>query len=420
VSDTVYLDPLFVITNEAHNLDFVVTIPLSFVAQSKGRRLVLILNLSSRLFMLCWAVLFTYLDALLPKGSIAIGPMLSFLGGDCVLNSIMYSLASDLTDDPVRRATYFGYMSSVSYVVALLGPALSSITMSILLSLPFFLGIGLLVAALSTIARLPVHETRRPESPTESRADDEATQSLLSSPVVKAQDARKTTLSSTIAHARSLFRLVTSHPRNFSLLLFSFFLTSLASSDTKLLVQYISGRYHWTFASAGYLISGKAVINFTLLTVIIPRVLRTRTFTGSDSIDRINVQYANYCLVVSIIGALGIALAAWMWILVPSLLVYAIGSALPIFTLSLLKSPAICPQSDMGDEERASSTGTANTQIFSIVMLVKTMGSLVGAPLMAALWVGGIGVGGMGLGMPFFVSSACYVLAIFVFLSISV
>lgn len=420
MSATVYLDPLFLTTDEAHNPDFVVTIPLSFVAQSKGRRLVLILNLSSRLFMLCWAVLFTYLDVLLPKTSIAIGPMLSFLGGDCVLNSIMYSLASDLTDDPVRRATYFGYMSSVSYVVALLGPALSSITMSILLPLPFFLGIGLLLAALPTIARLPAHETRRPNSPIESRADDEVTQSLLSSPVLKAQDARKSTLSSIIEHMRSLVRLVTSHPRNFSLLLFSFFLTSLASSDTKLLVQYISGRYHWTFASAGYLISGKAVINFTLLTVIIPRVLRTRTFTGSDSVDKTNVRYANYCLVVSIIGALGIALAAWMWILVPSLLVYAIGSALPIFTLSLLKSPAICLQNDLGDEERASSAGTANTQIFSIVMLVKTMGSLVGAPLMAALWVGGIGVGGMGLGMPFFVSSACYVLAIFVFLSISV
>lgn len=370
--------------------------------------------------MLCWAVLFTYLDVLLPKTSIAIGPMLSFLGGDCVLNSIMYSLASDLTDDPVRRATYFGYMSSVSYVVALLGPALSSITMSILLPLPFFLGIGLLLAALPTVARLPARETRRPNSPTESRADDEVTQSLLSLPILKAQDARKSTLSSIIEHIRNLVRLVTSHPRNFSLLLFSFFLTSLASSDTKLLVQYISGRYHWTFASAGYLISGKAVINFTLLTVIIPRVLRTRTFTGSDSIDKTNVRYANYCLVVSIIGALGIALAAWMWILVPSLLVYAIGSALPIFTLSLLKSPAICPQNDLGDEERASSAGTANTQIFSIVMLVKTMGSLVGAPLMAALWVGGIGVGGMGLGMPFFVSSTCYVLAIFVFLSISV
>lgn len=43
-------------------------------------------------------------------------------------------------------------------------------------------------------------------------------------------------------------------------------------------------------------------------------------------------------------------------------------------------------------------------QDFSIVMLVKTLGSLVGAPLMAVLWVCGMEVGGVGLGLPYFVS----------------
>lgn len=403
--------------NVAHAAaDFIMTIPLTFLARSKGRRLVLTLNLSSRLFMLAWAVIFTYLDTRIPKMAIVVGPTLSFLGGDCVLNSMMYSLASDLTEDPVRRATYFGYMSSVSYVVALLGPALSSATMSVMLPLPFFLGIGLLLAGLPTIARLPSQNSGR-TAETTSPSDEEVTQGLLSSPVLKARDARGLSVfSSVISHIRSLLRLVTSHPGNFSLLLFSFFLTSLASSDTKLLVQYISGRYQWTFASAGYLISGKAVVNFTLLTIVIPRFLRRRTFTEANSIDVTNVRYANYCLAVSIVGALGIALAAGMWMLIPSLLVYAVGSALPIFTLSLLKSPVICPQRDPEEEESAGSNG----QIFSIVMLVKTMGSLLGAPLMAALWVGGIGIGGMGMGLPFFISSACYAMAIFVFFSIRV
>ncbi len=36
--------------------------------------------------------------------------------------------------------------------------------------------------------------------------------------------------------------------KKFQILLCSFFLTALASSDTKLLVQYISKRYEWTFA----------------------------------------------------------------------------------------------------------------------------------------------------------------------------
>lgn len=396
------------------------TIPLSFVAQSKGRRLVLILNLASRIFMLSSAVLFAYLDTHVPKMAVVVGPMLSFLGGDCVLNSIMYSLASDITDDPMRRATYFGYMSSVSYVVALLGPALSSVTMSILLPLPIFLGIVLLLAAFPTIARLPSRDSGH-STGDGSEPEREVTQGLLSSPVLKARDARgPSTFSSIIGHIRSLLSLVTSHPRNFSLLLLSFFLTSLASSDTKLLVQYISGRYQWTFASAGYLLSGKAVVNFTLLTVILPRFLRTRTPLEAGGIDATNVRYANYCLAVSIAGALGIAVAASIWILIPSLLVYAVGSALPIFTLSLLKCPAICPQGDLEEEQSVSWSGAANGQIFSIVMLVKTLGSLIGAPLMAALWVGGIGIGGMGLGLPFFVSSACYASAILVFFSIKV
>jgi hypothetical protein len=73
-------------------------------------------------------------------------------------------------------------------------------------------------------------------------------------------------------------------------------------------------------------------------------------------------------------------------------MVYALGSALPVFTMSLVKSPLIAlPNSDVQD--------------FSIVMLTKTLGSLVGAPLMTVLWVWAIKLGGTGLGLPYFVSA---------------
>jgi hypothetical protein len=79
-------------------------------------------------------------------------------------------------------------------------------------------------------------------------------------------------------------------------------------------------------------------------------------------------------------------------------MVYALGSALPVFTMSLVKSPLIAlPGSDIQD--------------FSIVMLTKTLGSLVGAPLMTVLWVQAIKIGGMGLGLPYFVSAVCVRLA---------
>jgi hypothetical protein len=77
---------------------------------------------------------------------------------------------------------------------------------------------------------------------------------------------------------------------------------------------------------------------------------------------------------------------------IAALVVYALGSALPVFTMSLVTSPLIAlPNSDIQD--------------FSIVMLTKTLGSLVGAPLMSTLWVCAIRIGGAGLGLPYFVSA---------------
>lgn len=75
-----------------------------------------------------------------------------------------------------------------------------------------------------------------------------------------------------------------------------------------------------------------------------------------------------------------------------ALIIYAAGSALPVFTMSLVKSPLIAIlDSDIQD--------------FSIVMLTKTLGSLVGAPLMTVLWVHAMRLGGVGLGLPYFASA---------------
>lgn len=62
-------------------------------------------------------------------------------------------------------------------------------------------------------------------------------------------DSSPSILQSIIPAIRKLVRSVTGR-RNFQILLCSFFLTTLASSDTRLLVQYISKRYEWTFAQA--------------------------------------------------------------------------------------------------------------------------------------------------------------------------
>ncbi|KAK4159212.1 major facilitator superfamily domain-containing protein [Cladorrhinum sp. PSN259] len=395
--------------------DFVMAIPLGFVAERYGRRTVLWLNLVPRFCMVVWAVTVGYFEHLLPTKALLASPMLSVLGGDCVFNSIVYALTSDLTENRVLRASYFGYVSSTSYVVALIGPALASATMSALLWLPFYIGITLLAAAIWAVRALPPDQALSSGLGTNGISDS-SRQPLLSSPVLKALDARHSPWQAITKRFWLMRDILTTRPRNFALLLLSMFLTSLASADTKLLVQYISKRYHWTFASAGYLLSGKAVVNFVLLTIVIPRLLAWRSCKrrDDDTQDEMYLTYTKICIAISVVGAVAISLADAVYLLVPSLFLYALGSALPIFTLSLLKSPSVSPPLDTGNGTDMETALAEETQVFSIVMLIKTLGSLVGAPLVAACWIRGIALGGGALGLPYMVSAGCYAAAVFV------
>ncbi|KAI6398671.1 hypothetical protein MCOR20_009133 [Pyricularia oryzae] len=417
--------------------DLVMTIPLGFVAERYGRRLVLLLNLVPRIAMLAWAVVVGYFENVLPVGLLYLAPMLSVLGGDCVFNSITYAFAAGLTEDNVLRATYFGYMSSITYIVALVGPAFASGTMSLNIWLPFIIGISLLFLASRVVPLIP-----------DSRHDQRQEESLANAPTSSFPKLHSSqpAIQAIVHRLNFLYTFVASRPRNFAFLLASMFLTSLASADTKLLVQYISQRYTWSFSSAGYLLSAKACVNFVLLTAVVPSLLRARARKSTGSAERQNLFWANACLVMSVAGATFIGLAPTVWLLVPAMGVYALGSALPVFTLSLLKSPQVSPvqqnpkdddddDDDDDDGYHGTSTPTSvtgitgggrlsseshDTTVFSVVMLVKTVGSLVGVPIVTSLWIVGIDLRFEGLGLPYFVSAGCYFAALVVLYRINV
>lgn len=142
------------------------------------------------------------------------------------------------------------------------------------------------------------------------------------------------------------------------------------------------------------MLSAKAIVNFMLLAVVVPRLIRrsmsAHAVHGSEA--RLNFLGAEVSIVISIIGVLCVALAFRFWMLLAALIIYALGSALPVFTMSLVKSQVIA-------------LGDSDSQDFSTVMLTKTLGSLVGAPLMASLWIQAIKLGGWRLGLPYFISA---------------
>ncbi|KAI1261976.1 major facilitator superfamily domain-containing protein [Xylariaceae sp. FL1019] len=377
--------------------DSVTTIPLTFVSERFGRKFALWLNIVPRFFMLCWILSVSYFENSLPPRAAIAGAALSVLGGDTVFNSLVYSLASSLADDDVVRAVYFSRMQALTSVLGFLSPAIASATMTVRLTLPFWLGLLLLMLASVTISCLPATDTRMDDL-------NDAGRPLISSPTLKAQVTRESLITSISNRLHELISCVGTV--QLALLLLSMFLTSLASSDTKLLAQYISKRYHWTFAAAGYLLSAKAGVNFIVLSIIIPFLLSKRGRTSQNMSDKAHLRYARFCVIASAFGAFAIGVSASVWVLFPSLLIYAIGVPLSIFTLSLANSPNLW----LRDQSLEAGTANPRTHIFSIVMMTKTLGSLIGQPFMAALWYYGIDV--RAYGSPYLASSVVYLLAL--------
>jgi hypothetical protein len=222
----------------------------------------------------------------------------------------------------IYSTAYFSYISSTSYVVSFLGPTLASFTMSRNLWLPFWLNIALLACAVPIIGLLPslaVKTIATGEIICEAEEVGPLLESRSASPpqYTIAFETQPSVFKSILSAVRKMRVVITSRA-NFQILLFSMFLTSLASSDTRLLVQYISKRYEWTFAQAGYMLSAKAIVNFTLLVLIVPRLSiwcrpHSKRMHGAGVWDSFVLARAS--IFVSVLGVLCVALAARFWML---------------------------------------------------------------------------------------------------------
>ena len=78
--------------------------------------------------------------------------------------------------------------------------------------------------------------------------------------------------------------------------------------------------------------------------------------------------------------------------LVTAFFVYALGSAIPEFTLSLVAHHSVAGESK------------SNAMDYSVIMICKFAGNMCGLPTMTVLWTKGIGFGGWLLGLPYFTS----------------
>ena len=77
-----------------------------------------------------------------------------------------------------------------------------------------------------------------------------------------------------------------------------------------------------------------------------------------------------------------------------ALVIYTLGSGLGLFVLSILTTEIFKHL----DEQHTA-------QLYSAIMLVETVGEVVGIPILSSTMVAGINIGGYGVGLPFYVCS---------------
>lgn len=199
------------------------------------------------------------------------------------------------------------------------------------------------------------------------------------------------------------------YPKIFKLCLVVFLVTTLAKESIDILLQYVSKRYHVSIAKAAILFTIKAAVSVLLYTVFVPFALNFFVFRLGHE----NVTANLYCARLSIgflfAGALAIALATTVFWAIAAMIIYTMGSALFLFMLSLAKSTftPLWLNIDHGMQPVVSE-GEQNGYLYSIIGVMESVGSVIGRPLIMMLWIWGMEIGDMGVGLPFFVSAGAY------------
>jgi hypothetical protein len=182
--------------------------------------------------------------------------------------------------------------------------------------LPFWIGISLLISALPFLFLLPSSEKR--PGPTDGIITEE--QPLIRQNSGDIKQARSEALwrsyiTSTIGVLPKLWSQLSGRS-NFRLLVAIFFVASLASCNTPILPQYISKRYGWTFAEAGYLLSVKAGINVALLTLVLPTIIKLSHRSPTFNSVTMSLNGAKTSLLLSVIAAVLVAISFRTWMII--------------------------------------------------------------------------------------------------------
>ncbi|KAK0625822.1 major facilitator superfamily domain-containing protein [Immersiella caudata] len=380
-SDLAYLNG-FISALEAV-VGLLVALPYGVLADKVGRKTVMVLGSVGSFLSLLWVLLVLRLEPYIPVHALLVSPAFLVIGGgNGAIIAAFYATISDIVSE-VDRASAFFFLSFAALMGPFVGPVLSSFLMQRASPwVPLLLTAAIALLGLGIIAFIP--ETLAPP-----KADDDEQDS--EEPPVNTNGSISSTISNHIRSSLSRLAKSASMLKTWSLILI---LSTFMIQDIELVatsqffVQYVSKRFDWSLAEAGYLLSIRGTINIILLLVILPGLSRLLV----SSTTPLQLSPARRDLVLAQVSAIFLAVGAFLLagpsvsLVIAGLALNTLGSGLSSLCRSLATTYV--------DAQHT-------TSLYSLISIADVIGSLYAGPSLAWLFHTGMRLGGLWLGLPY-------------------
>lgn len=167
----------------------------------------------------------------------------------------------------------------------------------------------------------------------------------------------------------------------------NFFLHMLTAQVYPLLLQYTSKRYELKFSTTTKVLTIRSVLNCVFLLLILPWTSRFVINHWNLSAQRKDLYLARASLFLVSVGWTFVGASPVVALAVVSMCINCLGAGAMYLIRGFLTS--LVPAHHVA-------------RVYSLVSVVDTVGSMLGAPFLAALLSRGLTIGGLGIGLPFF------------------
>ncbi|OQO13020.1 hypothetical protein B0A48_02484 [Cryoendolithus antarcticus] len=383
----------------------VLAFPLGWAADRFGRKPMLLIGIISFVFRACWMQFICWFwQAFDIRWTWASSVHGLVSGSSACISALFFVLISDVVAQE-ERSSVFLRVGASNMISNFTMPPLAALLMRYNPWIPALLGTFLTTTSLFLVALLPeTLDWRHPHSTPSSSHPPSPTAEMLPPP----PDPSPVNAIASLNYPVRLFHGLKSAtqvlwtdwriPALISTYLLHMLLGVLAIQT---LLLYISKRYLYTLSQATLVITTKSLVNFVFLFLLLPFVAKLLTTRYGLSAQRKDLYMSRGSLILTAIGWTMIGLAPTVPAVMVAIVISSLGYGWPLLLRSFLAS--LVPTHYLA-------------RVYSIISVMDSVGLMLGAPFMAALFNKGLDIGGMGIGLPFFVlGAACAVTTSVVF-----